>query len=158
MIRKNTFPLCRILLLLTVVIVLSSCLSLEQRYTNAAENVIELINAGNVEALSDMTKTPFILDGEILLLAEDTTGFWRDITEAGFRIANPSLIEVFPVDSSTYEHFGGSMEVETFFKKYVSKKGNVAIVETEKASIWFLLEITNRKKTRLLGFKGPIQK
>ena len=158
MISKNTSVLWRILFLSAVAVGLTGCLSLEQRFTNTAENVVKLINAGDAETLSEMTRTPFILDGEILLLEQDTSGFWRDIAAAGFRIANPSLIEVFPVDDSSFKQFGGSMEVETFFKKYVSEKGNVVIIETENTTIWFLFEMTKQKKTKLLGFKGPIQK
>ena len=140
-----------------VAILFAGCLSLEQRYANAAEEVISLINSGNTEKLAEMTATPFLLDAEIILLPDDMKGFWRSIFEAGFSIDNAALTASYEIDEKTHKEFGKSLEVESFFRKYVSKDGHIVVVATGDAKILLIMDRTKKKETKLIGFKGPVQ-
>jgi hypothetical protein len=143
------------IVLFLVVISLIGCVSLQQQYYNSAEDVIGLINDGKADELSSMTQTPFLLDGEIIILDNDMKDFWKNILKAGFRVKNPTIVEPYPVGEDTYKEFAKTMEVESYFKKYVSKKGHVIVVETEKFKLLLIMDKTKKNKTKIIGFKGP---
>ena len=140
-----------------VVILFAGCLSLEQRVSSAAEEVISLINSGNSEQLAGMTATPFLLDEEIILLSDDMRGFWQNIVEAGFSIDNAALTATYEIDDKSFKEFGKGLEVESFFQKYVSKDGHIVVVETEDVKILLIMDRTKKKETKLIGFRGPVQ-
>lgn len=140
---------------LLIAIVLVGCVSLQQQYYNAADDVVDLINDGKAEELSEMTQTPFLLDGEIVILDNDIKGFWQNIIKAGFRVQNPSIIDPYPVNENTFKEFANTMEVESYFKKYISKKGHVVVVETDKFKLLLVMDKAKKNKTKIIGFKGP---
>ena len=144
-----------ILLLTLTVVAVVGCVSLKQQYHDTAEDVIELINKGETEKLSEMTQTPFILDGEIIILKNDMASFWQNIVKADFKIKDPTVIEASPANEETYKHFAGTMEVETYFKKYLSDKGHVIVIETDRFMLLLLMDKTKKGKIRIIGFKGP---
>ncbi|HUV06925.1 MAG TPA: hypothetical protein VMX75_04295 [Spirochaetia bacterium] len=144
-----------ILLLTLTVVAVVGCVSLKQQYHDTAEDVIELINKGETEKLSEMTQTPFILDGEIIILKNDMASFWQNIVKADFKIEGPTVIEASPANEETYKRFAGTMEVETYFKKYLSDKGHVIVIETDRFMLLLLMDKTKKGKIRIIGFKGP---
>jgi hypothetical protein len=144
------------LILLVAIAISVGCVSLQTRFTNAGEQIVALINTGEVEKLGEMTQTPFLLDGEIILLDEDMASFWRNIFEAGFRVNEPMIRESSAVGTDTYREFGETMEVSSFFEKYLSDRSHVVYVDTTSFSLVFLLDRARWGKVRILGFKGPI--
>lgn len=141
--------------LFLIVIALVGCVSLQQQYHNAADDVIDLINDGKADELSDMTQTPFLLDGEIVILDNDMKDFWQNIIKAGFGVKNPSIVEPYPVGENTFKEFAKTMEVESYFKKYISEKGHVVVVETDKFKLLLIMDKAKKNKTKIIGFKGP---
>ena len=143
------------IVILLVIAVLAGCITLEQRLSQAAENVIDMINEGQADDLADMTVTPFLLDGEIIILDQDMRDFWANIIEAGFEIGTPVLIESIPLQEDTFRQFAETKEVQSYFAKYVSEDCHVVIVETESMRFLFLMDRPEKKKSKIIGFKGP---
>ena len=148
--------LARRLLLCLFALALAGCLTLQQRFTNAADEIITLINMGKADELTAMTGIPFLLDSEIILLPEDMAVFWKDVLEAGFTVEKPLLIESYQTDDKTYREFGDNMDVESYFQKYVSKDAHIVVIETGKSTIFLIMDRTRQKETKLIGFKGPV--
>lgn len=142
--------------LLLLCVGIFSCASLQQkRYDGSVEEVIAWINAGRTAELAALTKTPFLLDREIIILAQDIEEFWSRAVEAGFRIPAPRFIESFPVAPDTYKTFGSTMEVKSFFQKYVTERAYVVNVETESTILRFLMDRVKLGEIRILGMAGP---
>jgi len=142
--------------LVVVCIAVASCASLQQRrYTAAAEDLIEWINGGRSAELASASQTPFLLDREIVILEEDIATFWDRIIQAGFRIPPPRFIEASAVTAASFEEFGSTMEVQTFFEKYVSERAYVVRIETADFAVRFLVDRIGVGRLGILGMKGP---
>ena len=142
--------------LLLPVVLLASCASL-QRFKDEGniERISELINSGQAEKLTAMTELPFLLDQEIIVLDKDVATFWGTIVKVGFKIEEPSLERGTKVNSESYKQFYDSMEVKTFFKKYLKKQSRLLELKTN-AGQRILLLVTDTLFTRSIhGFKGP---
>ncbi len=123
----------------------------------AVENLMELINSGNTEMIVNITNTPMLVDGEMVNRDQEVTSFWAQVNKAGFRIQTGKDIRIQPVDSDTYLLFGDTMEVKTFFSKYVPKTAVTAEIEGTGGKYVFLLSGRNGKYPYLFGFTGPVQ-
>ena len=142
--------------LLLLVLLLSSCASIQRsKDERNIQRVSELINTGQAEKLTAMTELPFLLDQEIIVLAKDVTTFWSTIVEVGFKVEEPSLERVVEITPESYREFYDSMEVETFFKKYLKKQSRLLELKTNTGQRILLL-VTDTLFTRTIhGFKGP---
>ena len=142
--------------LLLSVILLASCASIQRSKDEGnIERVSELINTGQAEKLTAMTELPFLLDQEIIVLAKDVSTFWSTIVEVGFKVEEPSLERGVKVTPESYKEFYDSMEVETFFKKYLEKQSRLLELQTNTGQRILLL-VTDTLFTRTIhGFKGP---
>jgi hypothetical protein len=142
--------------LLLLVLLLSSCASIQRSKDEGnIERVSELINTGQAEKLTAMTELPFLLDQEIIVLAKDVATFWSTIVEVGFKVEEPSLERGVEVTPESYREFYDSMEVETFFKKYLKKQSRLLELKTNTGQRILLL-VTDTLFTRTIhGFKGP---
>ena len=142
--------------LLLSVILLASCASIQRSKDEGnIERVSELINTGQAEKLTAMTELPFLLDQEIIVLAKDVATFWSTIVEVGFKVEEPSLERGVKVTPESYKEFYDSMEVETFFKKYLEKQSRLLELKTNTGQRILLL-VTDTLFTRAIhGFKGP---
>ena len=143
--------------LLLLVAVLAGCVSIEKRLSNAAEKVIDLIDDGNSEDLIAMTSTPFLLDGEIIILDQDIADFWVAIIAAGFNVGSPVLVETVQADEETFRQFAETKEVESYFQKYVTEECHLVIVETEEIRLILIMDRPDKKNSRIIGLKGPIE-
>jgi hypothetical protein len=142
--------------LLLVVILLASCASIQRSKDEGnVERISELINTGQAEKLTAMTELPFLLDQEIIVLAKDVATFWSTIVEVGFKVEEPVLERGIKVDPESYKEFYDSMEVKTFFKKYLKKQSRLLELKTNTGQRILLL-VTDTLFTRTIhGFKGP---
>ena len=143
-------------LILLLVILLASCASIQRSKDEGnIERISELINTGQAEKLTAMTELPFLLDQEIIVLAKDVATFWSTIIEVGFKVEEPALERGARVGPESYREFYDSMEVETFFKKYLKKQSRLLELKTN-AGQRILLLVTDTLFTRSIhGFKGP---
>jgi hypothetical protein len=142
--------------LLLPVVLLASCASLQRSKDEGnIERISELINSGQAEKLTAMTELPFLLDQEIIVLDKDVATFWSTIVKVGFKIEEPSLERGTQVNSESYKQFYDSMEVKTFFKKYLKKQSRLLELKTNTGQRILLL-VTDTLFTRSIhGFKGP---
>jgi len=142
--------------LLLVVILLASCASIQRSKDEGnVERISELINTGQAEKLTAMTELPFLLDQEIIVLTKDVATFWSTIVEVGFKVEEPVLERGIKVGPESYKEFYDSMEVKTFFKKYLKKQSRLLELKTNTGQRILLL-VTDTLFTRTIhGFKGP---
>ena len=142
--------------LLLVVVLLASCASIQRSKDEGnIERISELINTGQAEKLTAMTELPFLLDQEIIVLAKDVETFWSTIVKVGFKVEEPSLERGVKVTPESYKEFYDSMEVRTFFKKYLKKQSRLLELKTNTGQRILLL-VTDTLFTRAIhGFKGP---
>jgi hypothetical protein len=142
--------------LLLLAVLLASCASIQRSKDEGnIERISELINTGQAEKLTAMTELPFLLDQEIIVLAKDVETFWNTIVEVGFKVEEPSLERGVKVGPDSYKEFYDSMEVETFFKKYLEKRSRLLELKTNTGQRIALL-VTDTLFTRTIhGFKGP---
>jgi hypothetical protein len=142
--------------LLLVGILLASCASIQRSKDEGnIERISELINTGQAEKLTVMTELPFLLDQEIIVLAKDAATFWSTIVEVGFKVEEPVLERGVKVGPESYKEFYDSMEVKTFFKKYLKKQSRLLELKTNTGQRILLL-VTDTLFTRTIhGFKGP---
>jgi hypothetical protein len=142
--------------LLLTVLLLASCASIQRAEDRGnVERISDLINTGQADKLSAMTELPFLLDQEIILLQKDVQTFWSTIIQVGFKVEGPVLERGVKIDPDTYKEFYDSMEVKTFFKKYLKKQSRLLELKTEGGQRILLL-VTDTLFTRTIhGFKGP---
>jgi hypothetical protein len=102
-----------------------------------------------------MSATPFLLDQEILVLPQDVAYFWKSILAAGYRLEEPEVERGAPVGPESYKEFRDSMEVRTFFKKYLKKGARLLELRTGDGRRVLLLVRLTAFSHRISGFKGP---
>jgi hypothetical protein len=78
------------------------------------------------------------------------------MVKAGFRIEAPGSVNALPLDAESYKRFASTMEVRTFFQRYVSGRGSLVELEAGRSRILLLLERGRAPGGVLIvGFKGP---
>ena len=143
-------------ILMMLLLLIPSCITFKVD-ENEAGKIISLINAGDVEKLTAITATPFLLDGEIIALPDDAGFLWQNLKEAGFALQNPLLAGLAPVTDETYKLFSEDWEVSVFFKKYVPKDSKLAEIKTADGTYLLLLDGNRRGSAQILGMRGPVQ-
>lgn len=139
-----------------LLLVFSSCASLRvARDERNVNRIAARINGRDAGALERMSEVPFLLDQEIVLLPQDVAGFWRNALQAGFTVNDPRLREGRPLEEETYRRFADSMEVRTFFRKYLPKGTRLLELETGDGRRMLLLVKKRLFSTRIHGLKGP---
>jgi hypothetical protein len=135
---------------------LASCASFQKaRDRDAVAQVARLVNAGQAEKLAAMSAVPFLVDGEIVPLAEDVAGFWAGVAKAGYRLTDPTLERGDPVDARTCELFGGSMETRAFFAASVPNSARVVRLGTRGGGSVLLVVAPAWTGWRVMAWKGP---
>ncbi len=147
----------RKLVLAALCVAVSGCATFApRRFERSAEQVIGLLNSGQASELAAMSRTPFLLDGELLVLDADVAELWRGMVKSGFRIDAAASIEALPVDGETYRRFASTMEVRTFLEQYVGDSGSLVTLEAGRSRILLLLDRGRGPgRTVIVGFKGP---
>jgi hypothetical protein len=142
--------------LLILAVFLASCASIQRSKDEGnVERISELINTGQAEKLTAMTEVPFLLDQEIIVLETDMATFWSTIVEVGFKVEEPTLEQGVVIGPASYARFYESMEVETFFKKYLEKKSRLLELKTNTGQRILLLVTDTLFRRTIHGFKGP---
>ena len=141
-------------LALAALVALATCTSL-QRDERRMESIARLVNTGQAEKLATMSTLPFLLDQEILVLPQDVTFFWKSVLSAGYKLEEPRLESGKTVGPESYREFRDSMEVRTFFKKYVKKGTRLLELKTGDGQRVLLLVRSSAFSRRISGFKGP---
>jgi hypothetical protein len=142
--------------LCAVTLLASSCASLQRSWDQGAiRQVADLINAGDAQKLAAMSLTPFILDGEVVVLPADVAGFWSGILKAGFRVEAAALDNGTKVSADSYRQFADTMEVRSYFARYVKDDTRILDLTTGSGSHLRLLMRNEWFSWKILGWKGP---
>lgn len=140
-----------------VLIALSSCTTMKVvPKDKAIERFIELYNSGNTERMSEMTSIPMLIDGEIVARNTDADFFWNSLVKAGFTLDGSESFTVEPVNSNSSLLFGDSMEVSTFFTKYVPETAVTVRVKGPGGDFILLLSGRKGRYPFIFGFTGPL--
>ena len=136
---------------------LASCTTLQRMSDEkGAAWVTRQLNEGNAAELSEVSASPFLLDGEIIALPEDTTVFWDGMVKAGLKL-DPELSRAVPVeiDGGTWREFGSTRDVQVFFGKYVKEGARLFELSTGNGRRVLVLYRSSWGSRKLYGFKGP---
>ena len=137
-------------------IALASCASLQHSWDQEnVENIAKLINTGQAARLAAMSTTPFLVDGEIVLLKADVAGFWDGIIKAGYKVEGPLLQSGEPLTPNSYKRFANTMEAKSFFAQYVKKDTRVLELKTLAGKSVLLIIRDSWFTKTVQGFKGP---
>jgi len=151
--KKLVITIVSILLLIAV----SSCTTFKAvPNEKAIERFIELYNSGDTERMTAMTSIPMLIDGEIVARNTDADFFWNGLAKAGFTLDGSESFTTEPIDSNSSLLFGNSMEVSTFFTKYVPETAVVVRVKGPGGDFILLLSGRKGRYPFIFGFTGPI--
>jgi hypothetical protein len=153
---KRTQHLLPLAVLLAAVLAVSSCASFQRaRNQSMIQKVADSINAGQADMLAGLSGSPFLLDGEIIPLAADVSAFWAGIIKAGFRVEAAELVSSAPVGTDAYQQFASTMEVKSFFSRYVGNDSRILELGTSSGKHIRLLIRDETLSWSIIGFKGP---
>jgi hypothetical protein len=119
-------------------------------------SLVDVINNGKAASMG-LAEAPFLFDGEILFLQNQLTFLWQNLYAAGFRLYDAKIIRNETLGEDSYLEFADTMDVKTFFTKYLD--GNTSLVEIKALSgSWvFLLDKEDANGyPRIRGFKGGL--
>jgi len=119
--------------------------------------LVELINRGGVNEVPGVANTPFIIDGEIVLLQKDLSEFWANLHKVGFSIRSPKVVQNRFAMMEDAKYFRDSMEVRTFLKKYIDRDTSLVQVQSVDGTFYFLLGREVKGYPKMMGFRGPVQ-
>lgn len=119
--------------------------------------LVELINRGGVNEVPGLASTPFLIDGEIVLLQKDLGEFWDNLHKAGFSIRSPRVEQNRFATVQDAQYFRDSMEVRTFLKKYIDRDTSLVRIRSAEGTFYLLLGREVKGYPKMIGFGGPVQ-
>ncbi|HEY9593214.1 MAG TPA: hypothetical protein VHE79_01960 [Spirochaetia bacterium] len=135
---------------------LGSCASLQRSFDEGdMRKIVDLINHGQGEALAGMSATPFLVDGEVVVLPADVAGFWAGIVKSGYRVQGAALASGTKVAADSYTLFASTMEVKSYFSRYVKDGGRVLELTTDGGKRVRILLRSAWPSWKIAGWKGP---
>ena len=147
----------KLLPLVGVVLLLSACATLPVAQREARiERLLDGLNEEGLEEVLPATGSPFLLDREILILDRDIETMWTNLRKVGFSFAEYEIRSVEPVEEESFRRFGTSMDVETYFSKYLPEGAAVVSVDTRHGSFLLLTGGKVAGAPQLYGMRGPM--
>jgi hypothetical protein len=149
--------IANVIISIVILLVLSSCATMKAvPKDRAIAKFIELYNSGDTVRMTEMTFIPMLIDGEIVARNTDADFFWNSLAKAGFTLDGSESFTVEPLGANSSLVFGDTMEVGTFFAKYVPE---TAVLVRVKGPVGdFILLLSGRKGPYpfIFGFTGPL--
>jgi hypothetical protein len=147
--------LSRIAIAFAILLVFASCTSLQRMSDEkGAAWVAQRLNEGDAAELAAISSSPFLLDGEIIALPEDTATLWNGLAKAGLKL-DPELSRALAVGADTWREFGSTRDVQVFFGKYVAEGARLFELPTANGRHVLVLYRSSWGSRKLYGFKGP---
>ena len=143
------------ILLLGCVLFLGACTTFQRWHDEGdLKKVSELLSQGKAGELASASQTPFILDGEIILLKDDLGTLWTQLVKSGFQLPGAVLVE----GRKPADDFGTGLEVKAFFKKYLTPETRVLEARLPSGDRYlFLIDSGGWGRFKILGWKGPFR-
>ena len=140
-----------------ILILLASCATMEAvPKDKSIHRFVELFNTGNPALITEMTAVPMLIDGEIVARSSDADFFWSRLDELGFRLDANTEYTVEPVSEQSRLLFGDTMEIQTFFAKYVPDTAVIVRISGSGGNFILLLSGRKGKYPYIFGFTGPL--
>ena len=140
-----------------ILIALTSCTTMKAvPNEKAIERFIDLYNSGDTVRMTEMTSIPMLIDGEIVARNSDADHFWNSLAKAGFTLDGSESYTVEPVGSNSSLLFGDTMEVSTFFIKYVPETAVIVRIKGPGGDFILLLSGRKGRYPFIFGFTGPL--
>jgi len=156
--KRNGKSILLLLLVIPAVLFISSCATIRAvPRKGPVGNLMDLINSGNTEMIGKVTQIPMLIDGEIVSRKDDARTFWAQVNKAGFKLKTGENFVLKPLNPATHLFFGDTMEVKTFFNKYVPKTAITVEAEGTGGRYVFLLSGRTGKYPYIFGFTGPLK-
>jgi hypothetical protein len=134
---------------------LASCTTLQRMSDEkGAAWVARLLDEGNAAQLAAISASPFLVDGEIISLPEDTAAFWGGMVKAGLKLA-PDPSRAIAIGTDTWREFGSTRDVQVFFGKYVEEGARLFELPAAGLRRVLVLYRSSWGSRKLYGFKGP---
>jgi hypothetical protein len=142
---------------LLLLVLASSCTTTpySQREGNV-QKAIDLIHAGDADRLVSQSELPFLFDAEIIMLERDLRTLWENLSEAEFTMENFEVEYIGPAGRYSYPPFADSMEVRTFFKKYVPEQSAIVRVIADNGEFFLLLGPEEDEAPTFIGYRMNI--
>ena len=99
------------------VVLLGACATVPPaRSDRRAEELIDRINAGQIEWVLEQSHVPFFFDGELLVRSADVELLWQGLRESGFMI-RPEGFALEPASPGDYRRVADTFDMQTFFSQ-----------------------------------------
>lgn len=147
-----------LLLVLTVAGLLAGCASLPvSQRESSVESLLYRIHTEDVARAVELTRLPFLLDGEILTTERDAELLWTNLKAVPDLLGSPEILSIREAYPSDYKEFRDSSELRVFFDRALPE--NPSLVEIETPEGRFLLLLTGKKLglPEIAGLKGPLR-
>jgi len=144
--------------LLLVAGLLAGCTSLPvSQRPSSVESMLYRIHRGDVEQAVELTRLPFLLDGEILTTERDAELLWENLKAVPALLESPKILSLREAYPSDYTEFRDSSELRVFFDRALPENPSFAEIETPVGR--FLLLLTGKKigLPEIAGLKGPLR-
>ncbi len=144
---------------LVVLLVLFAASCTTTPYSQREANVqrsIELIHSGDAQALVAQSQLPFLFDAEIIMLERDLRTLWENLSEASFTMENAEIEYLGPAGRYSYPPFAVTMEVRTFFKKYVPESSSLVRITADNGEFFLLLGPKKNEAPTFIGYRMNI--
>jgi len=121
------------------------------------QKLVALIDKGGVGAVKGLSAAPFLLDGEILLRQADVDSAWSNLKAAGFTMGAPKIASIERLGDGSYARFAETMEVRSFFKRYLNKDSVLVALDAAEGRYYLILNREVSGYPRIQAFKGPVK-
>ena len=128
-----------ITMLILSVLIVSCTTTPYSQWRSASEKVVDLINHPGEEYLEDITSKHFLFDRELIVLDKDISLIWFNLNNSEFAFTNGEITETIPVGPDDYKYFADTMEVKTFFKKYLPEDASLVKIQSSSGLYYLLL-------------------
>jgi hypothetical protein len=85
------------------------------------------------------------------------SALWKNLFMAGFRLRDAAVARNEHLSDNSYLLFAGSMEVSTFFRKYLDEHTSFVEIKARDGSYYLLLNKEVNGYPRIQGLKGPVR-
>ena len=142
------------LIAISFLVLLASCETIGDGKTTGLQ-VASYINQGQADQLTKLSSVPFIIDRDIVNIPADIGVFWKAFTATGFKVEQSQVSQLLARDAAGIKAFGDTMEIRSFFSKYVDPKAVLVQLDAKDGRKLLLIVKDQGSKSVLYGFKGP---
>ena len=137
--------------------VLGACATVPPaRNEDRVGDLIEVINELDADRMLAQSGRPFLLDSEIVPMANDVYIMWRNIFNAGFSMPNAQIQSLEPVNAETYTRYGDGEELRAYFQRVLPDDAAIARIRAQHGTFELILGDQHNGMPAVYGLRGPL--